>query len=109
METILIILGELESLESLIKLAKKKCDENLKLVNLAKVKRLMAIRRINVNKNHHNKTFHLLVEIDNHLVEVLLDIRASMSIMSTCVVCELSIMHLAFGSKCYKTTLSVVI
>lgn len=37
METILIILGELESLESLVKLRRKKCDEGLKIVNLTKV------------------------------------------------------------------------
>jgi hypothetical protein len=41
--------------------------------------------------NHHSKTLHLLVEINNHLVEWLVDIIVSMSIMSTTVVCELGI------------------
>jgi hypothetical protein len=45
METILVILRELEFLESLIKLGKKKCDESLKFVNLAKAEGLMAVRR----------------------------------------------------------------
>jgi hypothetical protein len=37
METILTIPKELESLESLVKLTKKKKDEGLKVVNLTKV------------------------------------------------------------------------
>jgi hypothetical protein len=37
METILTIPKELESLESLVKLKKKKKDEGLKVVNLTKV------------------------------------------------------------------------
>jgi predicted aspartyl protease len=99
METILVILGELESLESLVKFAKKNHDENLKSVNLTKVEGLVVVRRISVNKNHHNKTLHLLVEINNHLVEGLVDTWASMSVMSADVVGELGIIHLVFGSK----------
>jgi hypothetical protein len=99
METILVILGELESLESLVKFAKKNHDENLKSINLTKVEGLVVVRRISVNKNHHNKTLHLLVEISNHLVEGLVDTWASMSVMSADVVGELGIIHLVFGSK----------
>jgi hypothetical protein len=109
METIFVILRELESLESLVKLAKNKCDESLESLILAKVERLVAVRRINVNKTHHNKTLHLLVEINNHLLEGLLDIGTSMSIMSVGVVRELSIMHLVSRLDSYKTTLGVVI
>jgi hypothetical protein len=42
METILGILGELESLKSLVKLAKKKQDEGLKSINLTKVEACIA-------------------------------------------------------------------
>ncbi len=95
-------------MESFVKLAKKKHDENLKLVNLTKAKGLVVVKRISVNKNHHSKTFHLLVEINNHLVEGLVDTGASMSVMSASVVRELGIIHLVSGSKSYKTTLGVV-
>jgi hypothetical protein len=96
-------------LESFVKLVKKKHDENLKSVNLTKAKGLMVVRWINVNKNHHSKTFHLFVEIYNHLVEGLVDTRASMSVMLASVVRELGIIHLISGSKSYKTTSGVVI
>jgi hypothetical protein len=109
MEIIFVILKELEYVESLVKLAKSKCDESLKSIILAKAEGLMAVRRINVNKTHHNKTLHLLVEINNHLVEGLLDIGASMSIMLAGVVRELSIMHLVSRLDSYKTALGVVI
>jgi hypothetical protein len=66
------------------------------------------IQRICINKTHQNKTFHLLVEINNYVVEGLVDIRASMSIMDDVVVRELSIMHLVAGSKTYKTASKVI-
>jgi hypothetical protein len=73
METILTIPSELESLESLVKLARKKCDEGLKIVNLTKVEGFHVIQRININNNHRNKTLHLLVEINNNLIEGLVN------------------------------------
>ncbi len=108
METILAILRKLESLESLIKLAKKKQDEGLKLVNLTKVEGLIVVHRINIHKNHRIKTLHLLVELNNNLLEGLMDIGASMSIMSVVVVCELGIMHLVSKFEAYKITFGVV-
>jgi predicted aspartyl protease len=48
------------------------------------------------------------VEINNYVVEGLVDIGASMSIMAVIVVRELGIMHLVVGSKIYKTALGVV-
>jgi hypothetical protein len=41
-----------------------------------------ALRQINMHRNHHNKMLHPLVEINNHLVEGLVDIGASMFVMS---------------------------
>jgi hypothetical protein len=56
------------------------------------------IQKINVNRNHHNKTLHLLVEIANNLLEGLVDIGASMSVMSIVVVRELGLMHMVTKS-----------
>jgi hypothetical protein len=39
------------------------------------------IRKICNNKNHRSKILHLLVKINNNLVEGLVDIGVSMSIM----------------------------
>ncbi len=83
METILVILGKLKSLENFIKLAKKKHDEGLKSINLTKMERPTIVNGINVHKNHRNKTLHLLMEINNHLVEGLVDTSASMSVIKS--------------------------
>jgi hypothetical protein len=86
METILFILNELESLESLVKLARKKRNKGLKITNLTKVEGLHAIRRININKNRCNKMLHLLVEINNNLIEGLVETCASMLVMLTAII-----------------------
>jgi hypothetical protein len=83
METILVIPRKLKNLESFMKLAKKKHDEGLKLINLTKMERPTIVNRINVHKNHHNKTLHLLMEINNHLVEKLVDTNASMFVIKS--------------------------
>jgi len=82
-------------------LVRKKHDEGLKIINFIKVEGSHVVRKININKSHHNKMLHLLVE-------GLVDIGSLMSIMFTIVVHELSITHLVFGSKFYKTTFGVV-
>jgi hypothetical protein len=81
METTLVILGELKSLKSLVKVARKKHDEGLKTINLTKVERSHVVWRITINKSYRNKTLHLFVEIKNNLIEGLVDIGASMSIV----------------------------
>jgi hypothetical protein len=86
MESILAILGELESLESLVNLAMKKHDEGLKTINLTKVESSHAVQKINIKKSHYNKTLHLLVEINNHMVKGLVDMDTSMSLISASVV-----------------------
>jgi hypothetical protein len=86
MESILVIPGELESLERLVKLARKKHDEGLKTIDLTKAKSSHAMQKISINKSHYNKTLHLLVEISNHMVKGLVDMGTSMSIMSASVV-----------------------
>jgi len=51
---------------------------------------------------------HLHVEINNGVVEGLVDIGASMSVMATNVVRELGIMHLVSGHEIYKTTSRII-
>jgi hypothetical protein len=104
MKTILSILTELKYLENLVKLAPKKRNDNLKLTNLIKSNEAPTIHRICINKSHRSRIFHLLVGVGHNLVEGLVDIRASMSIMSATVVCELRIMHLVINMESYKTT-----
>jgi hypothetical protein len=78
METILMILRELEHLESLMKLARHK--KNLETTNnqVSMVSTFPTIRKICINKMHRNKTLHLLIEINNYVVEGLVDTRGSM-------------------------------
>jgi hypothetical protein len=64
----------------------------------------LTIRRVCINKIHHNKSLHLVVEINWTLIEGLVDTNASMSIMVANVVREFGIMHLILGHKTYKTT-----
>jgi hypothetical protein len=59
---------------------------------------------------HHSKIFHLVVEINQALIESLIDINsASISIMAMNVVCGLGIMHLVIGHETYKTTFGTII
>jgi hypothetical protein len=68
-----------------------------------KVEITLVIHRIYINESHRNKTLNLLVEVSNHLVEGLVDIGASMSVMVARVVHELGIMHLFISTKSHKT------
>jgi hypothetical protein len=54
---------------------------------------------------HQKKTLHLLVEINNYVVEGPVDTRASMFVMVIVVVKELGIMHLVIGFETYKLRL----
>jgi hypothetical protein len=53
----------------------------LKSINLTKVEGLLTMRINNIHNNSHIKTLHLLVELDNNLLEGLVDIGASMAIL----------------------------
>jgi len=108
METVLMIPGELEHLESLVKLARRKKDAEAISDQVSMVSTAPTLRRICINKTHRSKTLHLLVEINSYVVEGLIDTGASMSIMATIVVRELGIMHLVTGSETYKTASRVV-
>jgi predicted aspartyl protease len=108
METILMILGELEHLESLVKLAKRRRDSETNENQVSMVSAVPTRRKICINKTHQSKTLHLLVDINNYIIEGLVDTGASMSIMAAAVVRELGMMHLVTGSETYKTASGVI-
>jgi predicted aspartyl protease len=108
METILMIPGEVEHLESLVKLARRRKNSEANENQVSMVSAVPALRKICINKMHRSKTLHLLVEINNYIVEGLVDTGASMSVMAAIVVRELGMMHLVTGSETYKTTSGVI-
>jgi predicted aspartyl protease len=108
METVLMIPGELEHLESLVKLARRKRDSETTENQVSVVSATPSLRKICVSKTHRSKTLHLPVEISDCIIEGLVDTGASMSILAAAVVRELGIMHLVTGNESYKTTSGLV-
>jgi predicted aspartyl protease len=108
METILLVLGELEHLESLVKLARRRRDSEVNENQVSMASALPTLRRICINKGHRSKTLHLLVEVNNYIVEGLVDTGASMTVMAAAVVRELGMMHLVIGSETYKTAFGII-
>jgi hypothetical protein len=106
METILMIPGELEHLESLVKLARRRKDSEVNENRVSMVSAVPTLRKICINKTHRSK--NLLVEINNYIIEGLVDTGASMTVMAAAVVRELGMMHLVTGSETYKTTSGVI-
>jgi len=94
METVLMIPGELEHLESLVKLTRRKRDLETTENQVSVVSATPSLRKICVSKTHRSKTLHLPVEISNCIIEGLVDIGASMSVLAVAVVRELGMMHL---------------
>jgi len=108
METVLMIPGELEHLESLVKIARRKKDAETMTDQVSVVSPVPAIRRICVNKINRSKTLHLPVEINRYVIEGVVDTGASMSVMAIAVVREMGMMHLVAGSETYKIASGVV-
>ncbi len=108
METILMILRELEHLESLMKLARCKRNSETTDNQVSMISTSPTIRKMCINKTHRSKTLHLLVEINNYVVKGLVDIGASMFVMAVIVVRELGIIHLVTWFETYKTMSKVV-
>ncbi|CAK9868877.1 unnamed protein product [Sphagnum jensenii] len=108
METMLMIPGELEHLENLVKVARNKKDAEAVNNKVSMVLAAPTLRRICINKTQRRKTLHLSVEVNNYLVEGLVDTGASMSVMAATVVRELRLMHLVSGFETYKTASGVV-
>jgi predicted aspartyl protease len=99
---------ELENLESLVKLARRKRDSETTENQVSIVFAIPSLRKIYINKTHRSKTLHLLVEINNYVVEGLVDIGASMSVMAAVVVRELGMMHLVTRTETYKIASGVI-
>ncbi len=108
METVMMIPGELEQLENLVKVARRKRDVETEGTQVSLVSASPTLRRICVNKTHRSKTLHLSVEINGYLIEGLVDTGASMSVMAAAVVREMGMMHLVSGSETYKTASGMV-
>jgi hypothetical protein len=102
METMMMIPGELEQLENLVKVARRKKDAEIVSNQVSMVSAAPTLRRICINKTHRSKTLHLSVEINGYLIDELVDTGASMFVMATVVVRELGMMHLISGSETYK-------
>jgi hypothetical protein len=64
MGTILIILGELEYLGGLVKLARKNKDVEVAHTHVIVVMETHIIRQLYINKTNHNTNLHLMVEIN---------------------------------------------
>jgi predicted aspartyl protease len=69
---------------------------------------ISTLRKIYINKTHRSKTLHVLVEINNYVVEGLVDIGAFMFVVVVAIVRELGIMHLVTRFKTYKIASGVV-
>jgi hypothetical protein len=108
METVMMIPGELEHLESLVKVARKKKDAETANTQVSMVSAIPTLRRLSVNKAHRSKTLNLPIEVNHYLVEGLVDTGASMSVMAASIVRELGLMHLVSGSETYKTASGAV-
>ncbi len=108
METVLMIPGELEHLENLVKLARRKKDVELVSDQVSVVSLVPAIKRICVNKTNKSKALHLPVEMNRYIIEGLVDTGASMSVMAAAVVREMGMMHSVVDSESFKTASGVV-
>jgi len=86
METMMMIPGELEHLESLVEVARKKKDVETANTQVSMVSAIPTLRRLSVNKAHRSKTLHLPIEVNHYLVEGLVDTGASMLVMATSIV-----------------------
>jgi hypothetical protein len=108
METILMIPRELEHLESLVKVARRKRDLEVTDNQISMVSTVPTLTKICINKTHQSKPLHLLVEINNYVIEGPVDISASISVLVATIVRKLGIMHLVTGSETYKIVSGVI-
>ncbi len=99
----MMILGELEHLENLVKVVQKKRDAEAANTQVSMVSAVPTLRRLCISKTHRSKTLHLSVKVNQCLIEGLVDTGASMSVMAAIVVQELGLMHLVSGSETYRT------
>jgi len=77
---------ELEYLEGLVKLVKRKKDEEIGMNQVAPINNTPVVKRIFVNKTCRRIIMHLLVEVNNGVIEGLVDIGALMLIMVVSII-----------------------
>ncbi len=99
---------ELEYLGGLIKLARRKTDEETGKNQVVTINNTHVVRRISMNKIYQRKTMHLPMEINNGVIEGLVDTNASILVMAAIIVRELGIMHLVSGHETYKTIVGTI-
>ncbi len=104
----MIIPIELKYFEKLVKLVKRRKDAETIQARVATVIRTPNIKRVCINKINHSKTLHLVVEINQALLEGLVDTRALMLVMAANVVKEFGIMHLVSRHETYKIISSII-
>jgi hypothetical protein len=64
METVMMIPGELEHLENLVKVARQKKDAKAGNTQVSMVSAAPPLRRLNISKTHRSKTLHLTIEVN---------------------------------------------
>lgn len=109
MEMIITMLGELEYLEGFVKLGRRKKDKT-RQTEVQIVGKPNKLHKEVICLNHMGKkiSIHLSVEIGDHQVHGLVDVGASMSVISTSTIKEIGLMHLVLGSKNYKIVLALI-
>jgi hypothetical protein len=108
-ETMFSILRKLEHLNFLVKLAKQKRDAKHKIVKLVKIIGGTNLPKLCIHKANNGKMMHLSMEVHNHVVEGLVDIEASMLVITTYVVNESGLMHQVTINEKYKITFGIFI
>jgi len=99
----------LEYLEGLVKLARRrKNEEHRAIPTNTMAQQLLVLHWISISKNHRSKTLHLLVEINNYIMESLVNTGATMFVLATIMGRAIGIMHLVDGYEFYKIALGVV-
>lgn len=88
-------------------LVKKHWDVDSRSTQVVFTNENLAVKRINIQKIHRNKTLHPFIDINNHTWNVV-DIGTSLLITLASVVEELELMYLATRHESYQTTSSVV-
>jgi hypothetical protein len=87
LEMILNVPSKFEYLEVLVKLAKRcKNEEIQQVTHIVGIFVIPTIKWVSINRNHMGKTLHLIIEVHNGLIKVLVDIGAFMSIMDVAII-----------------------
>ncbi len=87
-------IGQLEYLEGLVKLARRRKDEEVGKNQVVTITNTPVVKRISANTNYKSKTMRLLTEINNGMIERLVDTGAFMLVMAASIIQKLGIMQM---------------